>query len=97
MTRHYRLAGIAGISGLLLILYQAVCSLEPTSTRDFTWKRFSIFDIAGERYLDWVGDIPLFPVQEAARQAFSIPISSLLLGASIVLCIYGFFGKTRMY
>jgi hypothetical protein len=75
---------ISWISGALLIGFQTI-SMFMGAEEKVEWKNLAIVDVAEEKYLHWIDNIPWVNVQEAVNYVVNMPLY-LFLFCFGILC-----------
>ncbi len=87
MSKYYLLGGLFFLSGLVLVLFQAISSLmAPGETG---WKTWSLLDIADAKYVKWIDGISWDIVHDILQHITTIPLFILLISVGILLFIIG--------
>ena len=87
MSKYYVAGGISCLSGLVLMLYQAVSSL--TTVGEFVWKPVTIMNIIDEKYLQWADNISTDSISNILKYVLTMPLAYLILGMGVLLFIIG--------
>ncbi len=91
--KYYRLSGIVGLGGLLFLLYQSVTTLSQMNAGPMMWDRLSILDVAGAKWLEWMGHTAILSAGGLVQYFLSLPVSTILLVLSLLLFLAGFMSK----
>ena len=87
MSKYYLFGGIFSIGGVALVLCQAISSMMTPG--EIVWKRLSIVDIVGAKYINWLDGVPLDPIQSISQYITTMPLYILLVAVGIFLFIVG--------
>jgi hypothetical protein len=87
MSKYYVLGGLSCLSGLVLMLYQAVSSLM--TVEEIVWKHFTIMDLLEPEQIEWINGISINFISSIMKYVVSAPLSYLLLGVGVLLFIIG--------
>lgn len=87
MSKYYLLSGIFFLSGLVLVLFQALSSMMTPG--EIVWKRLSLFDIVDAKYVKWIDGISWDTIQGILQHITTMPLFIILISVGILFFIIG--------
>jgi len=87
MTKFYILGGLSCISGIILLMYQALSSLMTAG--EVVMKRITLMDVIDAEHLQWVENISIDTISSIVNYILSMSLSYLLIGIGILFFIIG--------
>ena len=89
MSKYYLVGGLLCITGLLLIIFQAVSSMMTPD--EIVWKTLSFVDVIDAAYLQWIDNISWHSIQKSLKYIATMPLYILSLGAGVFSFMVGGF------
>ena len=84
-NKYSAIGSILLVSTFLLFGYQVITAFLGMGTSDeFVYKNIGLVDVLAEKYILWIDNISLLPIQSIAETIITMPLALLLLFGSVL-------------
>ena len=92
MNKYSVIGSILLVSTFLLLAYQVITAFLDMGTSDeFVYKNIGLVDVLAEKYILWIDNISLLPIQSIAETIITMPLALFLLFGSVLFFIINAF------